>query len=107
MDVHFSSSIPKSEKKPTPITASADFSGLLDTVVSRNMTHAILATGRMASSHYRDQKNIIENGEGIKSDDEENESIYQTVKKVEKKIIKLARLERQINMKYTQKRPFS
>lgn len=76
--------------------ASTHFSQMLSSVVSRQMVNVVQAQDKILKSVFQEKKSIIETGEGMQEEDEENESIYKTVRKIETKLIKLARLERQM-----------
>jgi hypothetical protein len=74
--------------------ASDNFANVLNNVVSREMVNGIKAKEEAARSTFLEKKIEIE--QGVEEENEEDESIYKTVRKIETKIIKLARLERQM-----------
>ena len=76
--------------------ASESFSSLLSNVVSREMVPTVQAGEASVRSSFREKKFMIEHGEEMKEEDEEQESVYKLVRKIETKLIKLARLERQM-----------
>lgn len=75
--------------------ASQSFASLLNQVVYQQPI-AVQANAQSNKSLFRERKMIVENGDAMEPEDEDNESIYKTVRKIETKIIKLARLERQM-----------
>jgi hypothetical protein len=77
-------------------TASVSFAATLNTVVSREMINAVQANENPNNVQFRKKKDIVEDGDNMVPEDEENESIYKTVKKIEKRLIALSRLERQM-----------
>ena len=86
----------KSSYKATA-PASDQFSNLLNQVVSRNQVHVIQGNQGTQETAFRKQKEVVETGSKMRpEDDEENESVYKTVQKIEKRLIALARLERQM-----------
>ena len=77
--------------------ASDQFSAMLQSVVSRNQVHMIQPNQGAMSQSFQKQKEEIEDGKNMKAEDEEGEeSVYKTVKKIEKRLVALARLERQM-----------
>jgi len=85
----------KSSYKATT-TASNAFANTLNAVISRDMANTVAASQHLAETENRKRKEIIEDGSKMVEEDEDNESIYKTVRKIETRLVKLARLERKM-----------
>lgn len=77
-------------------TPSQQFAGMLGDVISRNQVIAISANDAANQQAFRKQKDVIEDGKNTRPEEDENETALQTVRKIEKRLIALARLERQM-----------
>lgn len=82
----------KTSYKATTV-ASEQFANVLNNVVSRNQINTIQPNQGAMAQAFSQQKIEIEDGSNMQ-DEEEQENVYQTVKKIETKLIALARLER-------------
>ncbi len=77
-------------------TASDAFANTLNSVISRDQAATIQASQQTADAEYRKKKDLIETGDKMTEETEDSESIYKTVRKIETRLIKLARLERKM-----------
>ncbi len=72
---------------------SAQFANTLAQVVFRHEPPPIQASETLKKQEFRKRKDLIETGSNMQEDDEE-ESVYATVQKIEKRLIAMAHLER-------------
>ena len=78
------------QRHDKPVTDSAVFQSVLHSVAN-----AIVAPEEMQKQRLRRDKELRENGKGMKDDpDEEKDKIFQKVQKIKKTIKNLAKMER-------------
>ena len=78
------------------VQVSEAFSKTLNSVVGQELAIAVKANEEINKSNYRKNKDLIEKGQALEKPETEDESIYKTVKQIENRLIKLARLERKM-----------